>query len=291
MSFRVHQPESVAEAVRLAGDFGPEARWLAGGTDLIIQINRKLCAPRHLIALDRIAELRGITFGENEVWIGALMTHRTIEQSVTASDHSLAALAEAARVIGGHQVRNVGTVGGNVANASPAADLLPVLLTLDAEVVLTGGKVTRRVPLAKFLCGPGATDRSDGELLLRIGFPRPASNGATAFIKAGRRRAMEISIVCVAALLELDQGGRCRTVRIGMGAVAPTALRATAAEHALQGHAPTEAALRDAGRLAAAACAPISDVRASAEYRRMLVQALVPRVLRRCLERVKASAA
>ena len=102
---------------------------------------------------------------------------------------------------------------------------------------------------------------------------------------------MEISVVCLAALLELDADRRCRTVRIGLGAVAPTALRATAAEQALEGQQPTETALHRAGRLAAAACAPISDVRASAAYRRMLVQALVPRVLRRCLDRIEACAA
>lgn len=288
MAFQVHQPESVEQAIRLAGEFGPDARFLAGGTDLIIQINRKRCAPRHLIALGGIDGLSGIELRADEIVLGALTTQKEIEQSPLFVG-PLAALAEAARVVGGHQIRNVATIGGNVVNASPAADLLPPLLALDASVVLAGGAGTRQLPIAEFLHGPGATDRSDDEVLVSLAFARPPLGTATAFIKAGRRRAMEISIVCVAALLALGADGRCRTVRIALGAVGPTALRASEAEHALLGREPTPEALRDAGRFAAAGCAPISDVRASAEYRRMLVQALVPRALQRCLQRIEAS--
>jgi carbon-monoxide dehydrogenase medium subunit len=289
MAFEVHQPDSVAQAIRLAADFGPDARFLAGGTDLIIQINRKRCMPLHLIALGGIDGLSGIERRGNNIVLGAMTTHKAIEQSVVLQG-PLAALAEAARVVGGHQIRNVATIGGNVANASPAADLLPPLLTLDASVRVTGSAGNRQVPLADFLRGPGAVDRAVDELLVSLAFARPPFGAATAFIKAGRRRAMEISIVCVAALLALDAYGRCGTVRIALGAVGPTAMRAAAAEQALLGCEPTEAALCEAGRIAAAGCAPIDDVRASADYRRMLVQALVPRALRRCLQRIEAGA-
>jgi carbon-monoxide dehydrogenase medium subunit len=289
MAFEVHQPDSVAQAIRLAEDFGPDARFLAGGTDLIIQINRKRCMPRHLIALGGIDGLSGIERRGDEIILGALTTHKAIEQSVVLQG-PLAALAEAARVVGGHQIRNVATIGGNVANASPAADLLPPLLTLDASVHVTGSSGNRQILLADFLRGPGAVDRAVDELLVSLAFARPPFGAATAFIKAGRRRAMEISIVCVAALLALDAYGRCGTVRIALGAVGPTAMRAAAAEQALLGCEPTEAALCEAGRIAAAGCAPIDDVRASADYRRMLVQALVPRALRRCLQRIEAGA-
>jgi carbon-monoxide dehydrogenase medium subunit len=289
MAFEVHQPDSVAQAIRLAADFGPDARFLAGGTDLIIQINRKRCMPLHLIALGGIDGLSGIERRGNNIVLGAMTTHKAIEQSVVLQG-PLAALAEAARVVGGHQIRNVATIGGNVANASPAADLLPPLLTLDASVRVTGSAGNRQVPLADFLRGPGAVDRAVDELLVSLAFARPPFGAATAFIKAGRRRAMEISIVCVAALLALNAYGRCGTVRIALGAVGPTAMRAAAAEQALLGCEPTEAALCEAGRIAAAGCAPIDDVRASADYRRMLVQALVPRALRRCLQRIEAGA-
>ena len=219
----------------MAASFGPEARFLAGGTDLIIQINRKRCAPQHLIALDRIGGLSGIDAGEREIRIGALTTHKTIERHPAFSG-SLRALAEAARVIGGHQVRNIGTIGGNVVNASPAADLLPVLLVLDAQVMLGGSERTRQIPLAAFLSGPGTTTRRPDELLSHVTFACAPTRSTTAFIKAGRRRAMEISVVCVAASLILGQDGRCRSARIGLGAVGPTALRATAAEQMLQGN-------------------------------------------------------
>jgi len=288
VAFQVHQPETVEEAIRLAGEFGPDAGFLAGGTDLIIQINRKRCAPRHLIALGGIDGLSGIELHTHEIALGALTTHKTIEQS-PIFEGPLAALTEAACVVGGHQIRNVATIGGNVVNASPAADLLPPLLALDASVVLVGGRGTRRLSIAEFLRGPGITDRSDDELLVSLALARPPRRAATAFIKTGRRRAMEIAIVCVATLLELDDAGSCRTVRIALGAVGPTAMRMPEAEHALLGCEPTQAALREAGRIAAACCAPISDVRASADYRRMLVQALVPRALARCLQRIEVS--
>jgi carbon-monoxide dehydrogenase medium subunit len=290
MPFDVHQPASVTEAVALAVRLAPQARYLAGGTDLIIQINRKRCTPAHLIALDRIDGLRGIETPADGIRVGALTTHKAIE-SHAAFAGPLAALQEAARVVGGHQVRNVATIGGNIVNASPAADLLPVLLALDAQVTLAGERGTRELLLAAFLRGPGVTDRSPDELLLQVAFAPPAERSATAFLKAGRRRAMEISVVCVAALLTLDGGGTCRDARIALGAVGPTAQRAAAAEQVMRGATPDGALLREAGRLAAESCAPISDVRASAEYRRMLVQALVPRALQRCLDRIGGASA
>jgi carbon-monoxide dehydrogenase medium subunit len=287
MAFQVHHPESVERAIGLAGELAPDASFLAGGTDLIIQINRKRRAPRHLIALGGIGGLAGIEWRDGECVLGALTTHKTIERCADFQGQ-LAALAEAARVVGGHQVRNIATIGGNIVNASPAADLLPPLLALDAAVELAGPQGTRRVPIAQFLRGPGSTDRADNEILLRIAFPGLSDSGATTFLKAGRRRAMEISVVSVAAVLDLDANRRCRTARIALGAVGPVAMRAPAAERALQGREPAEAAFAEAGRLAAEACAPISDVRASAEYRRMLIQALVPRALRHCLQRIEA---
>lgn len=287
MGFDVHQPESVAEAVSLASQFGEAGRFLAGGTDLIIQINRKRRAPGHLIALGGIGGLSEIEVDGGTVVLGALATHKAIERH-PAFQGPLLALAEAARVVGGHQVRNVATIGGNVVNASPAADLLPPLLALDAEVALTGCAGTRRLPLGEFLRGPGETDRGNDELLVSLSFARPDSRTATAFIKAGRRRAMEISVVCVAASVTLDANGACEAARIALGAVGPTAIRARHVEEALAGAEPTPAALSEAGRLAAESCTPIGDVRGSAEYRRMLVAALVPRALARCLQRIEA---
>lgn len=285
IGFQYHEPTSVAEAVALGARYGEDGRFLAGGTDLIIQMRRGKLAPRHVISLCRVPGLGGIE-ADGAVTLGALVTHRSLEVSPHFQG-SLRALVEGAEVVGGHQIRNVGTVGGNIANASPAADVVPVLLVLDATVTCLGPDGERTLALHEFLLGPGQTARRPEELLTRIRFPRLAPTSATAFLKAGRRRAMEISLVCVAARLTLDPAReRCLEARIALGAVAPTAVRARAAERALEGQALTAAALKRAGELAAAECQPISDVRASARYRRLLVETMVPRAVERCRERI-----
>ncbi|HZP36687.1 MAG TPA: xanthine dehydrogenase family protein subunit M [Methylomirabilota bacterium] len=289
MSFEYHQPASVAEAVDLGARFGAEGRFLAGGTDLIIQMRRGKLAPRHVISLHRVPGLDGIEVN-GAVQLGALVTHRAIERCAAFAGR-LRGLVEGAEVVGGHQIRNVGTVGGNLANASPAADVVPVLLALDARVACLGVGGERAVALEDFLLGPGHTACRPGELLIGVAFGMPDARTATAFLKAGRRRAMEISVVCVAARLGLDAGGeRCVSARVALGAVAPTAWRARDAERLLEGQPPTPEVFREAGRAAAAACRPITDVRASARYRQVLVETLVPRALARCLERIRRGA-
>lgn len=286
MSFDYHEPESVADAIGLAARFGAEGRFLAGGTDLIVQIRRGKLAPRHVVSLHRVPGLDRIE-RNGAITLGARVTHRAIER-FPRFQGALRALVEGAEVVGGHQVRNVGTVGGNIVNASPAADVVPVLLALDATVTCVGPDGERTLPLRAFLKGPGQTDRKPGELLASVRFHELPRSSATAFLKAGRRKAMEISVVCVAACLTLDAAReRCLDARIALGAVGPTTLRADAAERMLRGLALTPEALREAGRVAAGECQPISDVRASARYRRLLVEVLVPRALGRCLERVR----
>lgn len=285
MSFEYHEPASIAEAVALGARFGEDGRFLAGGTDLIIQMRRGRLVPQHVLSLHRVPGLDAIAV-DGAVTLGARVTHRALERSPHFQG-ALRALVEGAEVIGGHQVRNVGTVGGNIVNASPAADVVPVLLALDAEVTCTGPGGERTLPLADFLQGPGRTTRRPDELLSAVRFAQPAPRTATAFVKAGRRRAMEISVACVAARLTLDADGRCVAAAIALGAVAPTTIRAPEAEAVLIGRALNSGALREAGRAAAAGCQPIGDVRASARYRRLLVETLVPRVLGRCAERIE----
>ena len=289
MSFEYHEPTSIAEAVALGARFGEAGRFLAGGTDLMIQMRRGRVTPRHVLSLHRVAGLDRIEV-DGAVRLGALVTHRSIEHSPHFQG-GLRALVEGAEVVGGHQIRNVATVGGNIVNASPAADVVPVLLALDATVACLGPDGECTLPLAGFLTGPGQTTRRPGELLTSIRFDRLPPRAATAFLKAGRRKAMEISVVCVAVRLTLDAAdARCREARIALGAVAPTTMRARAAERALEGQPLTDEVLRRAGRLAAGECAPIDDVRASARYRRLLVETLVPRALARCLERIGRAA-
>jgi aerobic carbon-monoxide dehydrogenase medium subunit len=286
MTFQLHRPTSVSEATSLAEKFGPSARFLAGGTDLIIQVHRKRCAPDHVIDLSGLTDLVGIREDGNRFVLGSLTTHKEIERCLYFRGPPMA-LVEASRIVGGHQVRNIGTVGGNIANASPAADLVPPLLVLDAEIVLRGQNGERRLPLDQFLLGPGKIARATDELIAEIHFSKLPLRSATSFIKAGRRKAMEISVVCVAARMMLDESRRCRGVRIALGAVGATSLRVPKAERMLEGQEPDKEALREAGRLAVQASSPITDVRASDCYRQLLIETLVPRALRLCVDRIE----
>jgi aerobic carbon-monoxide dehydrogenase medium subunit len=284
MSFELHHPASVEEAIGLATRM-QAARFIAGGTDLVIQMNRKKVAPAHLIDISRLPGLTGLRETAQEFTLGALTTYREIERHA-ALQGDLQALVEAARVVGGHQVRNIATVGGNVVNSSPAADFVPALLALDAQLDIAGPSGRRSMPLQDFLLGPGKVDLRSNEMLCAIRFARLPASSATAFLKEGRRKAMEISVVCMAARLTLDAAGRCAAVRLVVGAAAPTALRLQAAEQLLVGRPLDQDMLRAAGHLAAEVCTPISDVRASADHRRHLVGVLTERVLSRCIERI-----
>src|SRR5690242_18976013 len=276
--FDYHQPESLADAVGLAARFGAEASFLAGGTDLIVQIQRGRIGPRHVIGLHRVPGLTGIAV-DGRVTIGARVTHRTLEHCAELGG-ALRCLIEGAEVIGGHQVRNVATVGGNLANASPAADLVPCLLALDGMVRLVGPGGERELPIERFLLRPNRTARRPDELLTLVSLPALPAHSSSAFLKAGRRRAMEISVVCVAARLTLDASReRCLEARIALGAVAPTTIRAREAERALEGRPVGGEAFERAAAAAQEACRPIDDVRASAAFRRHLVGVLVRRAL------------
>jgi carbon-monoxide dehydrogenase medium subunit len=287
--FEYHQPESLQDAVALAARFGAEASFLAGGTDLIVQIERGRIRPRHVVGLQQVPGLTGIEIN-GRITLGACVTHRSIERAPTLAG-ALRCLVEGAEVIGGHQVRNVATVGGNLVNASPAADLVPCLLVVDGAVTLLGPAGERELPIESFLLGPNRTARRADELLTRVSLPALPPRAATAFLKAGRRRAMEISVACVAARLTLDASlERCLEARIALGAVAPTAVRAHEAERALEGQPVGAAAFQRAAQAARAACRPIGDVRASAAFRQHLVGVLVRRALDRCVERVRRAA-
>lgn len=287
MSFELHRPATLAEAAELALRLGPKARFLAGGTDLVIQIRRGRIAPAHLIDIGRLPGLDRIEIGERECALGALATYRAIERHAALAG-DLAALAQAAGVVGGHQVRNIATVGGNIVNASPAADFVPPLIALDATLDLIGpGGSTRTVALRDFVTGPGRTEAAPGEVLTTVRFERPPAHSATTFLKEGRRKAMEISVVCVATCVTIDAAaGTCVGARIAVGAAAPRAFRALRAEAFLAGRPMIAESFRTAGALAAADASPISDVRASADYRRHLVSVMVERALAQSVARI-----
>ncbi len=285
MSFELHRPATLEEAISLAARLAPDARFIAGGTDLVIQMSRRRVSASHVIALPQLPELQGVAETVDGYRIGAMTTYRTIER-YPAFRGALECLIEAARVVGGQQVRNIATVGGNIANASPAADFVPALLCLDPTLEIVGPQGTRRVPLNELIRGPGATDMRASEILAAIEFAPLPERSATAFLKEGRRKAMEISVVCVAASLTLDPHGTCTAARIAIGAAAPRAFRLMEAEKALLGKSAARERFVEAGRLAAEAVSPISDVRASAEHRRYLTSVMVERTLATCHERI-----
>ena len=277
MSFAFHRPETIDAAIAFAREQGEAARFLAGGTDLIIQINRGRTSPKHLISL---AGLGLDTIGETptEHVIGAMATHDAVVTH-PGFQTDLIALTQASAVVGGRQVRNIATVGGNIVNASPAADLVPVLLALDATVDLRGSAGTRSMPLDRFLVERGRTERRPEEILTAVRFDKPPAASATWFLKAGRRKAMEISVICVAA--HLVRGGKAR---IAIGAAASRTVRVPEAEALVEKRG--AAAFHEAGRIAANAVRPIDDVRASARYRKLLVATLVERALVACADRM-----
>lgn len=278
MSFAFHRPATIDAAVAFAREYGEGARFIAGGTDLIIQINRRRLAPQHLISLAGLG-LDTIAETATDYVIGAMATHDAVV-TYSGFQRQLVALTQASAVIGGRQVRNVATVGGNIVNASPAADLVPVLLVLDATVELRGSTGTRELPLDRFLVERGRTERRPDEILTLVRFAKPPAASATWFLKAGRRKAMEISVICVAA--HLVQGGKAR---IAVGAAAPCTLRVPEAEVLVEKQG--AAAFREAGRIAAETATPIDDVRASARYRKLLVATLVERALAACADRIR----
>jgi len=278
-------PASLVEAIALKESLGDAAAYVAGGTDLGVQLRRRITQPAHLIALDSIDELRGMEVVGDELRIGGAVPHREIEESGLCTG-SLRALAEACRTIGSVQTRNIGTIGGNLANASPAADIPPVLLAFGAVVDLQGPGGERAVPIDEFFEGYRKTALRGSEVIRRVRIPLGGPDMCSAFVKLGRRKAMEISIACVGVSLDLAADGVVTSAGIGLGSVAPTAVRAVEAEALLTGAVPTDRVISTAAAAAAKACHPIDDVRASAAYRSAMVPVLVARALRTAIDGV-----
>jgi len=280
-------PASLAEAIALKESLGGDAAYVAGGTDLGVQLRRRITQPAHLIALDSIDELRGMEAVGGELHIGGAVRHREIEESGLCGG-SLRALAEACRTVGSVQTRNVGTIGGNLANASPAADTPPVLLAFGAVVDLQGADGERSVPIDEFFEGYRQTALRGAEVIRRVRVPLGGPGTGSAFVKLGKRKAMEISIACVGVRLDLAGDGTVVSAGIGLGSVAPTAVRAVEAEVLMTGVVPTDRVISTAAAAAADACEPIDDIRASAAYRIAMVPVLVARALRTAIERAGA---
>lgn len=279
-SFDYLEPRSVADAVRMLADHGTRARLLAGGTDLLVQMEMRRYTPETVIFLGRVAELAGISWDPSEgLRIGAGVTLRQVENHPVIVA-SYPALARASKEVGSVQIRNLATLAGNVCNASPSADTSPALLAYDAAVEIAGPSGRHVAVISDFWTGPGGTTLQDGEMVTSIRIP-PAPDGLRSFYyKLAVRKAMDLAMVGVSASL-VPSGGGAERVRIALGAVAPVCFRAREAEAAIEERGAS--AIEEAAALAREAASPIDDHRASAAYRLEMVRVLTARALRSLL--------
>jgi carbon-monoxide dehydrogenase medium subunit len=285
-SFDYFEPRSLDEAVAFQRQAQGLSCWMAGGTDLLVQIKEHVRQPVQVINLKRIPAMDDFSFDPVEgLRLGALVTARAVETSGMVQRH-YAGLARACTDFASIQVRNRATVVGNVCRASPSADSLPPLLADGAEVRIHGPRGDRNVALEGFFTGPGRTVLEADEIVTHILVPAPAPGTAKVYLKHGRREQMELATASAAVSLTLREG-RCARVRIVLGAVAPVPLRVTGAETLLLDRTPSPDLIGACARAAAEACRPISDVRASAGYRREMVNVLTRRALERALEEVR----
>ncbi len=261
---------------------------LAGGTDLVVGHRQgKRPLPDALVNLDLVADLRGIAqVNGGSLLIGALTNHDAIVNDERVRSN-YPALADASSIIGSAATRATGTIGGNVMNASPAADTIAPLLCHDAIAVLRSTAGERRVPFAEFFVGPGRTTAVAGELLVGIELSPSSPTTGGAYVRLEYRRQMEIAIVGAAAVVRLDAGGLVEHARVAMTALAPTIQRIPAAEQALLGTDAGDAAARAAGEAVAAAASPISDVRGSANYRRAMAAVIARRAVTAAASRAR----
>ena len=286
--FEYLEARTLRQATSMLQRHGENARIVAGSTDFLVRWRQGVWNPDHVINIQRVAGLGRITYSSrNGLRIGALVTIRTLEQH-PAVRRRYPALAASAASFAGVQVRNLATVGGNICNASPSADTIPALLVFGAECRVAGPDGERWVSLDQFFTGPGRTVLQTGELLAEVRVPPPAANTGSHYIKHSPRGAMDIATVGVASLVSLDgRSGPCSEARIALGAVAPTPVRAYAAEDILRGQEISHQLVEAAAAAAQDGVRPIDDIRGSAVHRKEMVGVLT----RRTLEQALSSAA
>jgi len=287
--FEYHEPSTLEEALHLMSELGGNARVLAGGTDLLVRMKLKIDKPTHVISLARVPGMDEIIpRNGHAVSIGSAVTAATLAGHELMRDR-FAPLALAASRLGAPMIRNLATIGGNLVNARPAADLPPPCMVLNAELKLKSAAGERQVSVNEFFLGPGETVIEPHELLLSVHVETPPPWSGGSYIKLGARKTLEISMVNVATLLTLESpDGPIVDVRIALGAVAPTPVRAYGAEQLLIGEQPSEELFQRAGEVGVGLCSPITDHRGTMEYRCMMIEVLTKRALRSALEQARS---
>jgi carbon-monoxide dehydrogenase medium subunit len=276
--FEFRRPESLTEALELLGQHGDDARPIAGGTALALLMRQGLVRPSVVVALDGIAELGGIRTTDGGVRIGATVTHRAAETSPVVLD-AAPLLARTLSHVATIRIRNVGTVGGNLAHADPNQDPPVTLIAHGATVTLTGPGGERALPVEDFFVDYYETARDPSELLTAIDVPRLSDGTGASYLKFLPRSAEDYATVSVAATVRLDGSGSCVDARVALGSVAGVPVRARAVERALVGQAPSDEVLREAAEQVVSEVDPIPDARGSAEYKRRMSAVILRRVL------------
>lgn len=280
-------PKSIEEACSLLSLYQEKAKVIAGGTDLLVEMKHKEIRPQYLINIKHIPGLDYIRYDEEKgLHIGALTTIRAIETSPLIRQ-KFSILSQAAGLLGSMQIRNRGTLGGNLCHGAPSAEMAPALLTLSAKAKIAGAKGQRVVAMEDFFLGPGQTVLQPDEMLVEIQVPNSPARSAGVYLKHTVRKMVEIAIVGVAAVVALDGHGKtCSDARIALGAVASTPIRVRKAEEILKGRALTAELIEKAAQICAEESRPIDDVRSSATYRRKMVHVLARRALEQAAEKL-----
>ncbi len=290
MRFELLQPRSLEEALEMKGRYGDKAKILAGGTDLLVLLKDRKLRAEAVLSLSRLRELNFIRSEEGRgITLGALTSHAAAAASPIIQQRC-PDLAEACSQVGAVQIQNLGTIGGNLCNASPAADAAPPLLLMDAVLTLASTRGERRVSIHDFFHGPRSTALTPDEILKEIFVPQiPGRRGAT-YLKLGRRKAMEIAIVGLGVAIHLNGSDQVVSeCRIAMGSVAPTPVRARRGEGILNHREVKDELIEEAAEIAAEEASPISDVRGSREYRLDMIRVLCRRATRAALDRAQGN--
>jgi len=283
-SFSYFEPDTVTEAIKILAEQGSKAYPLAGGTDLLVRMKQGEITPTALVNLKRIKGLDQIKKeSEKGISIGALTSISAIENSpLIQSSHPV--MVEAAGVLGSPSIRNLGTLGGNIGRASPASDMAPSLIVLQARVMIEGLNSKRELDIENFFLGPGATTLSPGDLITSFFLPKMGPNSAAVYLKLGRREGPDCALVGVAVLLALSgKNDEVRETRVALSAVTPVPLRAKKTEAVLLSGPLNEDRIREAARVAAEESSPITDIRATNSYRKEMVMVLTFRAVSKAL--------
>ncbi len=280
------KPTSIGEAVSLLSAHGEKARIVAGGTDILVQMKKRVSLPEYLISVEGIKGLDYIVHDkEDGLRIGPMTKITSIEKSslIKSRYH---ALYQAAGKMATPLIRSRATIGGNLCNAAPSAETATPLIVMGAIVKIEGSDGSENVSLEDFFTGPGMTVLTDRKVLIDIRIPNLPPNSGSVYLKHTRAKGHDLAAVGVAALVVMD-GETIKDVKIGLGAVAPTPIRAKKAEEILKGKRPDDTVIQESGQAAALESRPIDDLRSSAEYRRKMVAVLVKRAVGQAIQQMK----